>query len=238
MSLGQTVLSFEKVYAGYARAAILHDVSFRLATGDTLALLGRNGVGKSTLIATIMGAARLQGGAIYLEGKSLAAIPPQRRAAAGLGWVAQERWIFPSLSVRENLAVAARSGKWDTSAVFQLFPELRAREHNMGAHLSGGEQQMLAVARALMLNPRLLLLDEPLEGLAPALAARLMDAIAHVAASGDMSVILVEQHAMQALRFASQALVLDRGRIVFQGQSGELLENDRLLDSLIGLPQR
>lgn len=238
MNPEQTLLSLEGVRAGYASAAVLHDVSFRLAPGETLALLGRNGVGKSTLLATIMGAAHLQSGTICLNGRSMADILPQRRAAAGLGWVPQERWIFPSLSVRENLEVAARPGRWDISAVLQLFPELRERQNNMGAQLSGGEQQMVAVGRALMLNPRVLLLDEPLEGLAPALAIRLMQAITSIAASDDISVILVEQHAVQALRFASRVLVLDRGRIVFQGQSAELLENEQSLDGLIGLQRR
>jgi len=229
------LLSFERVYAGYERATILEDVSFALQPGNSLALLGRNGVGKSTLIATIMGAARLQRGCIRFDGRDLAAVPSHRRAAAGLGWVAQERWIFPSLTVRENLTVAARRGAWTLQRVYRLFPRLEERQRNMGSQLSGGEQQMLAIARALMLAPRLLLLDEPLEGLAPVVVEQLTAAIATMAADGDLAIVLVEQHAQQALRLTQQAIVMDRGRIVFDGASAELLADDARLHAMIGL---
>ncbi len=229
------LLAFDGVYAGYDRAVVLENVSFRLESGNSLAVLGRNGVGKSTLIATIMGATQLQRGTIRLDGKVFNTVAPHRRAAAGLGWVAQERWIFPSLSVKENLTVAARPGKWKLADVYKMFPRLQERERNMGAQLSGGEQQMLAIARALMLAPRLLLLDEPLEGLAPVIVEQLSEAIASMMRTGDLSIILVEQHARQALELTQQAMVMDRGRIVFDGASTQLLADHALLNGLIGL---
>ncbi|WP_374466789.1 ABC transporter ATP-binding protein [Ferrovibrio sp.] len=229
------LLELDDVTAGYDRAVILDGVSLSLQPGESLALLGRNGVGKSTLIATIMGAAQLHGGKLRWKGYDMATLPPHRRAAQGLGWVAQERWIFPSLTVRENLTVAARRGPWTLEKVYALFPRLRERERNMGNQLSGGEQQMLAIARALLLNPRLLLLDEPLEGLAPVIVEELSHAIADMTASGDLAMILVEQHAAQALEMTRRAVIMDRGRIVHAGHSEALLADQALLDSAIGL---
>ncbi len=229
------LLQLDGVYAGYDRAVILEDVSLRLDAGSSLALLGRNGVGKSTLIGTLMGATRLHKGSMTFEGRPLHTLAPHRRAAAGLGWVAQERWIFPSLNVKENLTVAARPGAWTLARIFQLFPRIEERQHNMGNQLSGGEQQMLAIARALMLQPRLLLLDEPLEGLAPVIVEQLTDAIRQMAASGDLSVLLVEQHAQQALAMTRQAVVMDRGRVVYDGSSVDLLADPARLERLIGL---
>lgn len=233
--MSSALLELDDVTAGYDRAVILDGVSLSLQPGESLALMGRNGVGKSTLIATIMGAAQLHGGGLRWQDRDLAALPPHRRAALGLGWVAQERWIFPSLTVRENLTVAARRGPWTLEKVYALFPRLRERERNMGNQLSGGEQQMLAIARALLLNPRLLLLDEPLEGLAPVIVEELSHAIADMTASGDLAMILVEQHAAQALEMTGRAVIMDRGRIVHEGRSEALLADPALLDSAIGL---
>jgi len=228
------LLRLEGVSAGYDRAVILEDINLTLAEGETLALLGRNGVGKSTLIATLMGATVLRGGRMQWRGGDLVAVPAHRRSAAGLGWVPQERWIFPSLTVRENLAVTARPGKWTLEKVYDLFPRLQEREDNMGTQLSGGEQQMLAIARALLLNPRLLLLDEPLEGLAPVVVEELVRAIGQMTLDRDLSFILVEQHARQALELTSKAVVMDRGRIIYDGASDTLLHNPDHLNQLMG----
>lgn len=229
------LLSFSHVHAGYGATTVLDNVSFTLQPGSSLALLGRNGVGKSTLLATIMGATRLHRGVIQVDGRSLAGVAAHRRAAMGLGWVPQDRGIFPSLSVKENLEVAARPGKWTLDRVYELFPRLAERERHMGMQLSGGEQQMLAMARALMLNPRLLLLDEPLEGLAPAVAEQMLATIERLCAEEGLSVILVEQHAEQVLRITRQALVLSRGRVVYDGASSILLDDEPLLRSLVGV---
>lgn len=236
-SAGEPLLSLHGVYAGYDRAVILEDVSFSLGAGSSLALLGRNGVGKSTLIGTLMGATRLHRGSIRFAGKALHSVPAHRRAAAGLGWVAQERWIFPSLTVKENLTVAARRGPWTLARIFALFPRVEERQHNLGNQLSGGEQQMLAIARALMLQPRLLLLDEPLEGLAPVIVEQLTLAISAMASSGELTLLLVEQHAQQALAMTQQAVVMDRGRVVYDGSSAALLADSAQLERLIGLGQ-
>lgn len=237
-ALHAPLLSFSQVHAGYGATTVLEQVSFALEPGSSLALLGRNGVGKSTLLATIMGATQLHRGVIHVDGRSLAGVAAHRRAAMGLGWVPQDRGIFPSLSVRENLEVAARPGKWTLQRVYDLFPRLAEREGHRGMQLSGGEQQMLAIARALMLNPRLLLLDEPLEGLAPAVAEQLLATIGSLCADEGLSVILVEQHARQVLQITRQALVLSRGRVVYDGASRVLLDDEPLLRSLVGVGPR
>nr|MBF0684158.1 ABC transporter ATP-binding protein [Pseudomonas sp.] len=229
------LLSFSRVCAGYGATTVLENVSFALEPASSLALLGRNGMGKSTLLATIMGATQLHRGVIELDGTSLARVAAHRRPAMGLGWVPQDRGIFRSLSVKENLEVAARPGKWTLQRVYELFPRLAEREGHMGTQLSGGEQQMLAIARALMLNSRLLLLDEPLEGLAPAVAEQLLATIKALCADDGLSVILVEQHARQALQITRQALVLNRGQVVYDGASSFLLGNESLLYSLVGV---
>jgi branched-chain amino acid transport system ATP-binding protein len=229
------LLRVEKLCAGYGDAMVLEDLSFRLEEAGSLALLGRNGMGKTTLLATLMGATRRHRGQIIFRGADLAAVPPHRRASLGLGWVPQERDIFASLSVEENLTVVARPGPWDLPRVYALFPKLRERRLQMGNQLSGGEQQMLAIARALMLNPSLLLLDEPLEGLAPLVVRELLLVIERLIEQAGMAVILVEQHAHQILRLTRQAVVLERGRSVYLGDSDRLQRDQAMLDRLLGV---
>lgn len=229
------LLELDGVWSGYANATVLEDISLRLETGASLALLGRNGMGKTTLLATLMGAARQTRGSLRLQGRDLTVVPSHRRAQAGLGWVPQERDIFASLSVEENLTVAARPGAWNLQKVYATFPRLQERRANRGNQLSGGEQQMLAMGRALMLNPQLMLLDEPLEGLAPLIAQELLGVIRDMVSQGNMGIILVEQHAQQILPFTQQAIVLERGRIVHQGSSAELMAHPHLLNRWLGL---
>ena len=228
------LLVLESVTAGYDQAVILEDVHLTLDAGDSLALLGRNGVGKTTLISTLMGATVVRSGQMRWRGEDLIATPGHRRAELGLGWVPQERWIFPSLTVLENLTVTARPGNWTLERIYQMFPRLAERQHNMGSQLSGGEQQMLAIARALLLNPRLLLLDEPLEGLAPVVVEELLQAIAEMIHDPELAFVIVEQHARQALQMTRRAVVMDRGRIVFDGNSDVLLDDSDQLDRLMG----
>lgn len=228
------LLRAENISAGYGAATVLEDVSFALAAGDSLALLGRNGMGKTTLLSTLMGATRFRGGQILFEGRDIARVPSHRRAQVGLGWIPQEREIFPSLTVAENLTVVARPGDWTLERVYDLFPRLHERRVNMGNQLSGGEQQMLALGRALMLNPKVLLLDEPLEGLAPRIAQELLQVIKRMVAAGEMTVILAEQHARRILSITNQALVLERGRVVYAGSSAALLQDDEAQERWLG----
>ncbi len=228
------LLRMENVWAGYGEAIVLEDLSFSLDAGDSLALLGRNGMGKTTLLATLMGVTRLQRGKIFFQGADITQMPSHRRAQAGLGWVPQERDIFRSLTVEENLTVVARPGEWSLDEVYDLFPRLRERRPNLGSQLSGGEQQMLAMGRALMLNPKVLLLDEPLEGLAPLIAQELLHIIDRMVTEGRMAVILVEQHARQILPITRQAMVLERGRVVHAGASSELLQDAEALNRWLG----
>lgn len=228
------LLRVDNVWAGYGGAIVLENVSLSLAAGQSLALLGRNGMGKTTLLSTLMGVTRLQRGTILFEGRDIARVSSHRRVRAGLGWIPQEREVFPSLSVEENLTVVARAGEWTLDKVYDLFPSLQERRKNMGSQLSGGEQQMLAMGRALMVNPKVLLLDEPLEGLAPRIAQELLQIIERMVAGGDMAVILVEQHARQILPITQQALVLERGRVVYAGSSDELLADDKARDRWLG----
>ena len=229
------LLQVDGVWAGYGSATVLEDVSFRLEPGASLALLGRNGMGKTTLLATLMGATRQTRGAMRFAGHNLSHVPSHARAHAGLGWVPQERDIFASLSVEENLTVVARPGAWDLKKVYATFPRLQERRANMGNQLSGGEQQMLAMGRALMLNPKLLLLDEPLEGLAPLIVQELLVIIARMVREGSMAVILVEQHAHQILPITREAIVLERGRIVHRGASDVLAADAGVLDRWLGV---
>jgi branched-chain amino acid transport system ATP-binding protein len=233
--MAEPLLALSDVRAGYRDAVVLDGISLEVAEGGSLAVLGRNGVGKTTLLLTIMGYTDVTRGAVLWRGENMTAVPPHRRARRGLGWVAQEREIFPSLTLEENLTVAARPGRWDLAAVYGLFPRLAERRAAMGNQLSGGEQQMLAIARALMTNPSLLLLDEPLEGLAPLIVEELAAAIRRMTADEGTTVVLVEQHAEIALTLAASAIVLERGRIVHRSSARELLQDASRLDRLIGL---
>ena len=233
--MAEALLALHDVRAGYGEAIVLDGVSLAVSEGGSLAVLGRNGVGKTTLLLTIMGFTRIASGRVTWRGRDITRTAPHRRARLGIGWCPQEREIFPSLTVEENLTVAARTGRWDVHAVYQLFPRLAERQRNMGSHLSGGEQQMLAIARALTTNPALLLLDEPLEGLAPIIVDELADAIGRMIADEGTAIILVEQHTDMALSLASEAVVIERGTIVLRGPSRDLLSDQASLDRLIGL---
>ena len=231
-------LVLDRVSAGYGETVVIEDISLSLPPGGTLAMLGRNGVGKTTLMATIMGHTRLHGGAIRFAGREIAALPPYRRAQLGIGYVPQEREIFPSLTVEENLTVARRPGQWTLAKVYDFFPSLAERRGNHGNQLSGGEQQMLAIGRALMGNPTLLLMDEPLEGLAPVIVDALLAGLDRLKREDDLALLLVEQHARLALELAPEAIILDRGLIVFAGPSRELLDDPQRLTSLMGVAAR
>lgn len=229
------LLKVDCLCAGYGDALVLEGIGFSLEAGDSMALLGRNGMGKSTLLATLVGAARYRSGTVRFDGVNLIKTPAHRRAGLGVAWVPQQRDIFPSLTVEENLTATARHGRWNLSEVYRIFPRLKERRGNQGDQLSGGEQQMLAIGRALMLNPKLLLLDEPLEGLAPIIAEELLKVIAALTVEADMAVILVEQHASQILPLTDKALVLERGRSVFWGPSRELVDKPELLTGWLGV---
>jgi len=231
----EPLLSIADLRAGYGSAIVLEDISVQLAAQGAIAVLGRNGVGKSTLLLTIMGYTRVSRGRIFWRGADITDEAPHRRARAGIGWVAQEREIFSTLTVEENLTVAARDGRWTLPAVYELFPRLAERRRNFGNHLSGGEQQMLAIARALMTNPALLLLDEPLEGLAPIVVDELAAAIRRMIDERSNAVMMVEQHVEIALSLMENVIVLERGRIVHRGRSAELLADHAALERLIGL---
>jgi branched-chain amino acid transport system ATP-binding protein len=233
--MAEPLLVLRDLRAGYGESVVLDGISLDLAEGGSLAVLGRNGVGKTTLLQTIMGFTRVASGGIAWRGRDIVGMAPHRRARLGLGWVAQEREIFPSLTVEENLTVAARAGRWDVPAVYRLFPRLAERRRNMGNHLSGGEQQMLAIARALTTNPALLLLDEPLEGLAPIIVEELAGAIGRMMAEEGTAIILVEQHTELALSLAREAVVIERGTIALRGPSRTLLADQASLNRLIGL---
>jgi branched-chain amino acid transport system ATP-binding protein len=231
----EPLLSIADLRAGYGSAVVLDDISLEVVAQGGLAVLGRNGVGKSTLLLTIMGYTRVSRGCVVWRGRDITKQAPHRRARDGVGWVAQEREIFSTLTVEENLTVAARDGRWTLPAVYRLFPRLAERRRNFGNQLSGGEQQMLAIARALMTNPALLLLDEPLEGLAPIVVDELAAAIRHMIDERSNAVMLVEQHAEIALSLMEHVIVLERGRIVHHGPSARLLADHAALERLIGL---
>ena len=229
------LLKVESLRAGYGEAVVLQGVSLSLDEGQTLALLGRNGTGKTTLINTLAGATRQHGGSITLGGIALHKLPSFQRAGAGIGWVPQERNIFKSLTVHENLTAVARPGKWNPDGVYKMFPRLAERKTNLGTQLSGGEQQMLAVGRALVLNPKLLLLDEPLEGLAPIIVEELLRAIARITRDEGLSAIIVEQHPQAILAISHCAVVLDHGTVVHSGSAQGLRDQPELLDQLLGV---
>lgn len=229
------LLRVEGLSAGYGEAVVLTGVALSLDEGQTLALLGRNGTGKTTLVNTLAGATRQHAGSITLNGVALHKLPPHERAGAGIGWVPQERNIFKSLTVDENLTAVARPGAWTPARVYGMFPRLAERKTNLGTQLSGGEQQMLAVGRALVLNPKLLLLDEPLEGLAPIIVEELLKAIRRITREEGLSAIIVEQHPQAILAISDKAVVLDRGTVVHSGSAQALREQPALLDLLLGV---
>jgi branched-chain amino acid transport system ATP-binding protein len=229
------LLRIEALSAGYGAAAVLHDLSLLLPQGRCMAVLGRNGVGKTTLLNSVMGVTRRFGGQLVMDGQDITRLPPERRAAAGIGWVPQERNIFRSLTVEENLTAVARPGPWDMARVFVLFPRLAERRRNMGDQLSGGEQQMLAIGRALMLNPRLLLLDEPTEGLAPIIVDELLSALKRIIRDEGLAALVVEQHAQRILGVTDDAVIMERGRIVHSGPSAVLRADAALLERHLGV---
>jgi branched-chain amino acid transport system ATP-binding protein len=229
------VLRADALTAGYAGTIVIDDVSFSLEENGGIALLGRNGVGKTTLLSTLMGHTHIRSGKIVLAGRDITALPPHERPLLGLGFVPQEREIFPSLTVYENMVVAVRAGAWTIERVYDLFPRLAERRRNYGNQLSGGEQQMLAIARALVGNPKVLLLDEPFEGLAPALVDNLVDALRRIRSDVGMAIILVEQHAKLVLELMPEVIVLDRGQVRWRSASKELALDHAQLASLIGL---
>jgi branched-chain amino acid transport system ATP-binding protein len=229
------LLELRQVSAGYGDAVVISDIDMCLRPGEALAVLGRNGTGKTTLLSTIMGATRHRSGSIVFNGRDLTRTRPDTRALAGIGWVPQERNIFKSLTVEENMTAVARSGPWTVARAYGMFPRLKERRSNMGNQLSGGEQQMLAIARALVINPKLVLLDEPTEGLAPIIVEQVLAALKQIIREEGLSVIIVEQHAQKVLGITDHALILDRGTIVHAGPSRALMSDAALLEQHLGV---
>ena len=229
------LLVIDKLCAGYGEAVVLSDVSLSLSEGQALALLGRNGMGKTTLINSIVGVTRYLSGSIALDGADITRLRPEQRAHAGIGWVPQERNIFKSLTVHENLTAVALPGRWTTDKVYGLFPRLEERRQNLGNQLSGGEQQMLAVGRALVLNPRVMLLDEPLEGLAPIIVDELLAALRRIIRDEGMSAILVEQNARKILGVTDRAIIVERGAVVHAADSATLAADRAALETHLGV---
>ncbi len=238
MAEASTALDLDGVFAGYGDTVVIEDVVLRLKEGESVSVIGRNGVGKTTLLATVMGHTTLHGGSIALRGSNISRLAVHRRCRAGLGYVPQEREIFPSLTVRENLVVAARPGSWTMQTVFDLFPRLKERQRNRGNQLSGGEQQMLAIARALIGNPSVVLMDEPSEGLAPVIVEELARALKRLARMDRLTLLLVEQNTRLALDISPRTVVMDRGRIVYDGPSETLNSEPERLERLIGVAKR
>jgi branched-chain amino acid transport system ATP-binding protein len=229
------LLGIERLRAGYGEAVVLSDVSLSLAEGQSLALLGRNGMGKTTLINAIVGVIRYRSGTITLAGRDISRLPPEQRAAAGVGWVPQERNIFKSLTVHEHLTAVARPGRWSPDRVYAMFPRLAERKANLGNQLSGGEQQMLAIGRALVLNPKIMLLDEPLEGLAPIIVEELLAALTRLIRDEGMSAILVEQNPQKILGVTDHAVILERGAVVYRSTSAALKADRVMLETHLGV---
>jgi branched-chain amino acid transport system ATP-binding protein len=233
-----SALEISNLSAGYGETVVLEDIELAVADGSSLSILGRNGVGKSTLLETLMGHTNLHSGSISLLGTPIEATKVHMRVASGLGYVPQEREIFPSLSVAENLEVAARPGAWDKKWVYEFFPQLAERRANWGNQLSGGEQQMLAIGRALMGNPKVLLMDEPSEGLAPVVVEQLKKGLMRLRDETGLTIILVEQNSRLALSFAKRCIVMNRGRIVHDGTSARLAKNEKLLTNMLGVESK
>jgi len=232
-----SAVELKGVSAGYGETVVLEDVNLSIAPGESISVIGRNGVGKTTLLSTIMGHTTLHKGEVLLSGKSLNRVPVYRRAAAGIGFVPQEREIFPSLSVLENLDVGARPGHWTKDRVFEMFPNLKERLDNRGNQLSGGEQQMLSIARALLTNPSVLLMDEPTEGLAPVIVETLTAVLLKLRSESELSIILVEQNSRVAFEFSDRSVVLDKGHIVYDGASAALRDDPERLAKIIGVAE-
>ncbi|MGN6770568.1 MAG: ABC transporter ATP-binding protein [Rhizobiaceae bacterium] len=233
--MAEPLLELRDVRAGYGEAVVLDGVSISMPENGSLALLGRNGVGKTTLLLTVMGFVRVSRGSLWFKGHDISRLPSYKRARLGIGWVPQERDIFPSLTVEENLTVAARPGRWSLEDMYRLFPRLKERRANMGNQLSGGEQQMLTIARTVLTNPAILLLDEPLEGLAPIIVEELTEAIRTMAKDEGIALVLVEQHAEVALGMTRNAIVIERGIVAHRASSAELLADQAVLDRYVGL---
>jgi len=229
------LLAIERLTAGYGEATVLTEITLTVDEGESVALLGRNGMGKTTLLNSIVGVTRRLGGSIRLGGKDISALRPDQRAHAGIGWVPQERNIFRSLTVNENLTAVACPGPWAPRKVYEMFPRLGERRNNLGNQLSGGEQQMLAVGRALVLNPRIVLLDEPLEGLAPIIVQELLAALRRIAREEGLTTIIVEQNARKILAMTDRAAILERGSLVYQGDSAALRADPTVLERFLGV---
>ena len=229
------LLSIEDLRAGYGEAVVLPGLSLRLPEGQVLALLGRNGTGKTTLINSIVGVTRRFSGAIRLAGRDVTPMRPDQRARAGIGWVPQERNIFRSLTVEENMTAVAQAGPWTVEKVYEMFPRLKERRNNFGNQLSGGEQQMLAVGRALTLNPKVLLLDEPTEGLAPIIVEELLRALGSITRGSGICSVIVEQNAQKILGLADRVVILERGAIVHDAASHELKADSAVLERFLGV---
>ena len=232
-----SALAWKNLSAGYGETVVLEDIDLAIAAGESVSIIGRNGVGKTTLLVTAMGHTNVTSGDVLLDGVAITRLPIYQRALKGIGLVPQEREIFPSLSVRENLEIAARAGYWNEQRIFELFPRLRERLGNMGNQLSGGEQQMLAIARALLTNPQVLLMDEPTEGLAPVLVETLAEVLGKLRDEGALTIVLVEQNSRVALAFSPRTVVMDKGRIVYDGSSQLLRDDPERLAGLIGVAE-
>ena len=231
----EPILVCDRLVSGWGETQVLDGISLHMAANETLVVLGRNGVGKTTLLSTLIGRATQKGGSIVFRGRAVDRMPPHQRARFGMGFVPQEREIFPSLTVLENLTIAARPGLWNLARVFELFPRLNERRGNGGNQLSGGEQQMLAIARALMGNPRLLLMDEPLEGLAPVIVDQIVSIIHRIRSESDMAILIVEQHADIAIEFSQSVIVLDRGVAVYNNAESGSPPDRATIESLVSI---
>ncbi len=232
------LLTVDDLVSGYGEAVVVDGLSLQLAAGQSMAVLGRNGVGKTTLLNSIIGVTQRRRGRIILAGRDITALPAERRAQAGIGWVPQERNIFRSLTVEENLTAVARPGPWTLERAYNLFPRIKQRRANLGSQLSGGEQQMLAIARALMLNPVVMLLDEPTEGLAPIIVDEVMATLTRLVRDEGLSMLVVEQHAQRLLGITHQAVILERGKIVWRGASAALAAAKPTLEKYLGVVKR